>query len=148
MLFKKLVHHISLWRLNFWKLLKIHCWLEIALFANFDRMRTTSYLLWIHRGLLHILSLPKHMLPVHQPAKQIEKKKSKESGDENNGMLFPKLFWPTVRKNCSSDREKPLKYVTKGNFLQQNAFLTCSWRLLRTNRYIRTVIIQIEKNGI
>ena len=26
-----------------------------------------------------------------------------------NGILFPKLFWPTVRKNCSSDREKLLK---------------------------------------
>ena len=23
-----------------------------------------------------------------------------------NGILLPKLFWPTVRKNCSSDREK------------------------------------------
>ena len=25
-----------------------------------------------------------------------------------NGILLPKLFWPTVRKNCSSDREKLL----------------------------------------
>ena len=23
-----------------------------------------------------------------------------------NGILLPKLFWPTVRKNCSSDWEK------------------------------------------
>ena len=23
-----------------------------------------------------------------------------------NGILLPKLFWPTLRKNCSSDREK------------------------------------------
>ena len=23
-----------------------------------------------------------------------------------NGILLPKLFWPTVRKNCSSDQEK------------------------------------------
>ena len=22
-----------------------------------------------------------------------------------NGILLPKLFWPTMRKNCSSDRE-------------------------------------------
>ena len=27
-----------------------------------------------------------------------------------NGILSPKLFWPTVRKNCSSDREKLLKF--------------------------------------
>ena len=26
-----------------------------------------------------------------------------------NGILLPKLFWPTVRKNCSSDREKFLR---------------------------------------
>ena len=28
----------------------------------------------------------------------------------DNGILFPKLFWPTVRKNCSSDQEKLLKF--------------------------------------
>ena len=25
---------------------------------------------------------------------------------QNFGILLPKLFWPTVRKNCSSDQEK------------------------------------------
>ena len=29
-------------------------------------------------------------------------------------ILFPKLFWPTVRKNCSSDREKLLKFEAEG----------------------------------
>ena len=28
-----------------------------------------------------------------------------------NGILLPKLFWPTVRKNCSSDREKVAKVL-------------------------------------
>ena len=32
----------------------------------------------------------------------------------SNGILLPKLFWPTVRKNCSSDREKLLKLETEG----------------------------------
>ena len=27
-----------------------------------------------------------------------------------NGIFLPILFWPTVRKNCSSDREKLLKF--------------------------------------
>ena len=31
-----------------------------------------------------------------------------------NGILLPKLFWPTVRKNCSSDREKLFKFKTEG----------------------------------
>ena len=30
--------------------------------------------------------------------------------DGNNGILLPKLFWPTVRKKCSSDLEKLLKF--------------------------------------
>ena len=32
----------------------------------------------------------------------------------NNGILLPKLFWPTVRKNCSSDQEKRLKFEAEG----------------------------------
>ena len=30
------------------------------------------------------------------------------------GILLPKLFWPTVRKNCSSDRKKLLKFEDEG----------------------------------
>ena len=33
---------------------------------------------------------------------------SSHSHKKNNDILLPKLFWPTVRKNCSSDREKLL----------------------------------------
>ena len=46
-----------------------------------------------------------------------------------NGILVPKLFWPTVRKNCSSNREKRLK-IRSEQFLKQNTFLTCYWRFL------------------
>ena len=70
-----------------------------------------------------------------------------------SGILLPKLFWPTVRKNCSNDREKLLKFEAEGrefanflrsleqfvqtvkgqnNFWKQNAFLTYSWRFLRS----------------
>ena len=31
-----------------------------------------------------------------------------------NGIVLPKLFWPTVRKNCSGDQEKLLKFEAKG----------------------------------
>ena len=31
-----------------------------------------------------------------------------------NGILLPKLFWPTVRKNSSRDREKLLKFEAEG----------------------------------
>ena len=33
---------------------------------------------------------------------------------ERNGILLTKLFRPTVRKNCSSDREKLLKFEAEG----------------------------------
>ena len=32
----------------------------------------------------------------------------------NNGILLPRMFWPTVRKNCSSDQEKLLKFEAEG----------------------------------
>ena len=35
-----------------------------------------------------------------------------------NGTLFPKLFWPTVRKNCSSDQNKLLDSRLKAKNLQ------------------------------
>jgi hypothetical protein len=28
--------------------------------------------------------------------------------------LLPKLFWPTVRKNCSSDQKKVLEFEAEG----------------------------------
>ena len=44
---------------------------------------------------------------------------------ENTGILLPKLFWPTVRKNCSSDQEKLLKFKNEGreseNFLSERS---------------------------
>ena len=33
---------------------------------------------------------------------------------KKNGILLPKLFRHTVRKNCSSDREKLLKFEAEG----------------------------------
>ena len=33
---------------------------------------------------------------------------------EKSGTLLPKLFWPTARKNCSSDQEKLLKFEAEG----------------------------------
>ena len=36
--------------------------------------------------------------------------KENSDGNCNYGILLPKLFWPTVRKNCSCDREKLLKF--------------------------------------
>ena len=34
--------------------------------------------------------------------------------DTENGILWPKLFWPTVKKECSSDWEKLLKFEAEG----------------------------------
>ena len=82
-----------------------------------------------------------------------------------NGILLPKLFWPTVRKNCSSDQEKVLKFEAEGrefakflrpleqfiqtvkgqnNFWWQNAFLTCSWRFLILDK-LKPLQFKLEK---
>jgi hypothetical protein len=37
-----------------------------------------------------------------------------------NGILLPKLFWPTVRKKWSSDQEKLLKFEAKGQEFAKN----------------------------
>ena len=36
--------------------------------------------------------------------------KNKKLEKIKNDILLPKLFWPTVRNNCSSDQEKLLKF--------------------------------------
>ena len=67
----------------------------------------------------------------------------------------PKLFWSTLRENCSSDWEKLFIFEAKGrefakflraleqfiqtvkgqnNFLVTECFLTCSWRFLISNK--------------
>ena len=33
---------------------------------------------------------------------------------DKNGIFIPELFWPTFTKNCSSDREKLLKFEAEG----------------------------------
>ena len=38
----------------------------------------------------------------------------KKEKQRYNGIFLPKLFGPTVRKNCSSDREKLLKFEAEG----------------------------------
>ena len=66
-----------------------------------------------------------------------------------------------MRKNCSSDREKLLKFKAEGRkfakFLrpleqfiqtvkgQKNAFLTCSWRFLKSNK-LKQLEFKLEKN--
>ena len=52
----------------------------------------------------------------------IEKQEHARIASNYNGILLPKLFWPTVRKNCSSDPENLLKFEAEGrefsNFLR------------------------------
>ena len=48
------------------------------------------------------------------------------------GILLPKLFWATVWKNCSSDREKLLKFEAEGR--------ECAKLLRLQEQFIQTVI--------
>jgi hypothetical protein len=85
---------------------------------------------------------------------------------ENNGILLPRFFWPTVRKNCSSYWEKLSKFKDEGRefakflrsqeqfvrtvkeqnkFLVTECFLTCSWRFLRSSKLKQKLEFKLEK---
>jgi hypothetical protein len=63
-----------------------------------------------------------------------------------NVILLPKLFWPTVRKNCLSDREKLLKFEAQGwefsKILVTKCVLTCSLRFLISNKLEKRMLLQ------
>ena len=52
------------------------------------------------------------------------------TGKLRNSILLPKLFWPTVRKNCSSDREKLLKFEAEG------------WELAKLLRSLKALVVK------
>ena len=85
----------------------------------------------------------------------------------SNGILLPKLFWPTVRKNCSCDRKRLLKFEAEGwefefffrghlnNLFAQwkistsfetESFINWSWRYFRSNA-ITKLEFKLEKNN-
>ena len=71
----------------------------------------------------------------------------KKKFDNGNGILLPKLFCPTVRKNCSSDQEKVLKFEAEG--LEFSKFLRSLEQFIQTVSQIskhRTLVFQIGKN--
>ena len=82
-----------------------------------------------------------------------------------NGILLPKLLRHTVRKKCSSDQEKLLKFEAEGqefenvlrsqeqciktvkdqnNVWKQSAFLTDSWRFFISNK-LEQLDFKLEK---
>ena len=63
-----------------------------------------------------------------------------------SGILLPKLFWPTVRKNCSSDREKLLKFEAEGQeFAKFLRLLEQQWKAKRT--FGNRILFQLVPGG-
>ena len=59
------------------------------------------------------------------------------------GILFPKLFWTSVRKKCSSDREKLLKFEAEGRkflILQEQFIQTVKVQNIFWNRILFKLI--------
>ena len=54
------------------------------------------------------------LFPVQLPSKVLDDCLKIYCFDCVYGILLPKLSWPTVRKNSSSDREKLLKFEAEG----------------------------------
>ena len=47
-------------------------------------------------------------------------RKKQTDAETENGILLPKLFWPVVRTNCSSDQGKLLKFEAEGREFAKN----------------------------
>ena len=59
--------------------------------------------------------------------------------DDRNGILLPKLFWPTVRKHCSSDWEKLLKIKAEGQEFSKILITgTIYWNSERSEQFLVT----------
>ena len=71
---------------------------------------------------------------------------------KGNGILLPKLFWPTVRKNCSSDWEKLLKFNAEDweflrsseQFLVTECFFNLFLEVFRSNE-LEQLEIKLEE---
>ena len=59
---------------------------------------------------------------------------------QNFGILFPKSFWPNLRKNCSWTRTFYSNSKKIRAIFETECFLTCFWRFLISNTYIITII--------
>ena len=71
------------------------------------------------------------------------------------GILLPKLFWPTVGKNCSSDRENLLKFEAEGwefakilRSLEQVIHTVKSQNKLENILGFRNIQEKLEKNSV
>ena len=70
-------------------------------FGTMDELKTQPFHHDLALVLFHQLILPKFCFTI-------------PSSTLINSNLLPELFWPTVRKKCSSDREKLLKFEAEG----------------------------------
>ena len=66
-----------------------------------------------------------------------------------SGILLSKLFWPTVRKNCSSDWEKNLKFEAEGReFSKVSRLLEQSiQRVKGQNNFVNRMLFKIVLGG-
>ena len=67
-----------------------------------------------HPVIIPNLSENKHNIGYRSAVEIHALKKSDNMYNLGNGILFPKFFWPTVRKKISSDWEKHLKFEAEG----------------------------------
>ena len=112
------------WNSNFWRLwcreqVTYLSWIQKKCFPILANMYISLKLedLWVHEKKFHHYSNGVIHITYHQYTK--------------NGILLPKLFWPTLRKNYFGDQEKLLKFEGEGQ-----EFVKC---LKSIEQFIRTV---------
>ena len=69
-------------------------------------------------------------------------RESKCNSQCGHGILLPKLFWPTVRKKCFSDREKLLKFEAEGQ--KSSKILRSLEQFIQTVKGKNNILISCE----
>ena len=69
--------------------------------------------------------------------------------EDGHGILFQKLFWPTRRKNCSSDWEKVLKIPVRSLIMfknqQSNLFEQSKGQNFFETKYFFNFLLDVSK---
>ena len=83
---------------------------SIALMMIITTIMLTTVDLILKITLVKVCHIIKLFIKERKASKVFNLLKGIDNKTVRNGILLPKLSWPIVRKNCSTDREKNLKF--------------------------------------
>ena len=108
-------HQIIAWHI--YKVFKFSIYFTVGWIKDFSSENfENQHLKKSYESLRHKAIWSSEVWRTYKPVKTVHFM-AKSSINYRNGILFLKLFWPIVRKNCSRDWEKLLKFEVEGREL-------------------------------